>query len=102
MAVIMYVDFPHTGVFGEEMAKQMTDLAKSINDEPGMIWKVWTQNEADKTAGGVYLFDTRANAEKYLTMHNNRLSQWGYSDIRGRIFEVNETLSEINKGPVGL
>ncbi|WP_282127044.1 monooxygenase [Marinifilum flexuosum] len=102
MAVIMYVDFPHTGAFGEEMAKQMTDLAKSINDEPGMIWKVWTQNEVDKTAGGVYLFDSRANAEKYLTMHSNRLSQWGYSDIRGRIFEVNETLSEINKGPVRL
>ncbi|WP_321281157.1 monooxygenase [Marinifilum fragile] len=102
MAVIMYVDFPHAGVFGEEMAKQMTDLAKSINNEPGMIWKIWTQNEADKTAGGVYLFDTRANAEKYLAMHSNRLSQWGYSDIRGRIFEVNKTLSEINKGPVGL
>jgi len=102
MAVIMYVDFPHTGAFGEEMAKQMTDLATSINDEPGIIWKIWTQNEADKTAGGVYLFDTRANAEKYLAMHSKRLSLWGYSDIRGRIFEINETLTEINKASFAL
>lgn len=99
MAVIMYVDFPHSGPFGEEMAKQMKDLANSINDEPGVVWKIWTQNESDKTAGGVYVFDNRANAEKYLAMHTERLSQWGYSDIRGRIFEVNEELSKINKGP---
>ncbi|WP_120238134.1 monooxygenase [Marinifilum flexuosum] len=99
MAVIMYVDFPHSGPFGEEMAKQMKDLANSINNEPGVVWKIWTQNESDKTAGGVYVFDNRANAEKYLAMHTERLNQWGYSEIRGRIFEVNEELSKINNGP---
>ncbi|SMO39982.1 Putative mono-oxygenase ydhR [Saccharicrinis carchari] len=99
MTVIMYVDFPHAGPFGEEMAKQMSGLAKSINNEPGMIWKIWTQNEADKTAGGVYLFNSRENAEKYLAMHSERLSQMGYSEIRGRIFEINELLSNINNGP---
>ena len=98
MTVMMYVDFPHTGPFGEEMATQLADLAKSINDEPGFIWKIWTQDEAEKTAGGVYMFETRAYAEQYLAMHSERLTQWGYSDIRGRIFEVNEKLSAINKG----
>ncbi len=97
MAVIMYVDFPHNGAFGEEMAAQMEGLAQSINNEPGFIWKYWTQNEAEKTAGGVYAFDTRVNAEKYLAMHSERLAQWGYTDIRGRVFELNETLSKINK-----
>ena len=97
MAVIMYVDFPHNGAFGEEMATQMEGLAQSINNEPGFIWKYWTQDEAEKTAGGVYSFDTRENAEKYLAMHSERLAQWGYTDIRGRVFELNETLSKINK-----
>ena len=32
MAVIMYVDFPHNGAFGEEMATQMEGLAQSINN----------------------------------------------------------------------
>lgn len=66
MSVIMYVDFPHNGSFGEELKNQLSELAKSINNEPGLIWKVWTENEKDKTAGGVYLFDTRENANKYL------------------------------------
>jgi hypothetical protein len=97
MAVIMYVDFPHAGAFGEEMATQLEGLAKSINEEPGFIFKYWTQDEAKKTAGGVYSFDCRENAEKYLAMHSERLSQMGYTDIRGRVFEINETLSKINK-----
>lgn len=75
ISVIMYVDFPHKGVFGTELKDQLKELAESINHEPGIIWKIWTENKAEKTAGGVYLFDTRANAEKYLTMHHTSLSQ---------------------------
>lgn len=100
MAVVMYVDFPHQGIWGEEMASKMNELAKSIMDEPGCIWKIWTENQQDKTAGGVYLFDTRENAAAYLTMHTQRLTEFGYTDIRGRIFEVNKPLSEIGKAPV--
>ena len=96
----MYVDFPHNGPFGEELKNQLSELAKSINNEPGLIWKVWTENEKDKTAGGVYLFDTRENANKYLSMHTARLSEWGYTNIRGQIFEANKGLSEINNGPI--
>ncbi|MDE5423958.1 monooxygenase [Ancylomarina sp. DW003] len=97
MAVIMYVDFPHNGPFGKEMAAMLEGLAKSINEESGFIWKYWTQDEKEKTAGGVYKFDTRANAEQYLAMHSSRLSEMGYTDIRGRVFEINEQLSAINK-----
>jgi len=100
MSVIMYVDFPHNGPFGEEFKNQLSELAESINYELGLVWKVWTENKANKIAGGVYLFDTRANAEKYLAMHSERLAEWGYTDIKGQVFETNEGLSEINKGPV--
>lgn len=93
----MYVDFPHAGPFGEEMATMLEGLAMSINEEAGFIWKYWTQDEKAKTAGGVYQFDNRTNAEKYLAMHSERLSKMGYTDIRGRVFEINETLSKINK-----
>lgn len=98
MSVIMYVDFPHNGPFGEELKNELSELAQSINNEPGLIWKVWIENEKDKTAGGVYLFDTRENAHMYLKMHSARLSEWGYTNIRGQIFETNDGLSEINNG----
>ncbi|NKI27553.1 monooxygenase [Arenibacter sp. 6A1] len=85
MAVIMYVDFPHNGPFGDELKNQLSELAESINHEPGLIWKVWTENQEEKTAGGVYLFDTRENATKYLAMHSARLTDFGYTNIKGKI-----------------
>ncbi len=70
MAVLIHVDFPHKDVWGKEMA------------------------------GGVYMFDSRENAEKYLKMHSERLAQFGYSNIRGKVFEINEELSAICKAPL--
>lgn len=100
MAVIMYVDFPHNGPFGDELKNQLSELAESINHEPGLIWKVWTENQEEKTAGGVYLFDTRENAANYLAMHAARLTDFGYTHIKGKISEVNQGLSDINNGPI--
>lgn len=99
MAVIMHVDFPHKDVWGKEMASQMKELAQSINKEPGFIWKFWTESKKDNMAGGVYMFDTRDNAENYLKMHSKRLREFGYSEIRGKVFEINEELSKICKAP---
>lgn len=39
MAVILQVDFPSNGPFGAEMATAYRELAASINQEPGLIWK---------------------------------------------------------------
>lgn len=99
MAVIMYVDFPHKDVWGKEMANQMKELAQSITNEPGFIWKFWTESEKDEMAGGVYMFDSRENAEKYLKMHTERLGKFGYSDIKGKVFDINEELSKVCKAP---
>lgn len=40
MQVILQVDFPYQGPWGEQMADAMKTLAESINDEPGFIWKI--------------------------------------------------------------
>ncbi|AZU64214.1 monooxygenase [Neobacillus mesonae] len=100
MTYLLQVDFKMDRPFGEEMSKAFVDLAKSINDEPGVIWKIWTENAEAKESGGVYLFETKEDAEKYLTMHSARLESFGITDIRGKIFAVNEALSLINHGPI--
>ncbi|MFJ7980989.1 monooxygenase [Lysinibacillus xylanilyticus] len=100
MKYLLQVDFPMDGPFGEEMSEAFVDLAKSINEEPGMIWKIWTENAETKEAGGVYLFETKTDAERYLTMHSERLASFGITDIRVKIFEVNEVLSTINNAPI--
>lgn len=95
MLYILQVDFPHDGIFGEEFSKAFVDLAKDISSEEGLIWKIWTENEASKEAGGIYLFSNEENAKTYLEKHTKRLESFGYKDIRGKIFKVNEPLSLI-------
>ncbi|MEZ9525946.1 monooxygenase [Enterovibrio norvegicus] len=99
---LLQVDFAFNGPFGEEMSNALVDLAKSINDEPGMIWKIWTEDQAANVAGGVYLFEDQSSAEAYLTMHAARLKKMGVEEVRGMIFDVNQPLSNINKGPLSV
>lgn len=100
MAKLLQVDFKFQGPFGEEMANQLVDLAKSINNEPGMIWKIWTEQEASQLGGGIYLFEDEHTAQNYLNMHSARLTKMGITDIRGVIFDINGPLTDINSGPV--
>ncbi|SFE25356.1 Putative mono-oxygenase ydhR [Lentibacillus persicus] len=100
MAYILQVDFELDGPFGQEMAEEFSDLAKSINEEEGFIWKIWTEDSEAKEAGGIYLFQSKESAQNYLTMHTERLKQFGIEPVNGKIFEVNETLTQINNGPI--
>ncbi|KXH87029.1 monooxygenase [Sporosarcina sp. HYO08] len=100
MAYILQVDFPMNGPFGNEMAEAFSDLAKSINEEEGMTWKIWTENPETNEAGGIYLFETKQSAEKYLDMHTKRLAGFGIETVNAKIFTVNSALTEINKGPL--
>ncbi|WNS76486.1 monooxygenase [Bacillus sp. DTU_2020_1000418_1_SI_GHA_SEK_038] len=100
MAYLLQVDFHMDGPFGDEMAGAFTDLAKSINEEEGFIWKIWTENQETKEAGGIYLFETKETAEKYLDMHTKRLAGFGITHVNGKIFAINSKLTEITKGPL--
>ncbi len=101
MSVLLQVDFPFQGPFGDDMRDALSDLARSINAEPGFRWKIWTENEREQAAGGIYLFADEASARAYLTMHTERLAEFGITGVRGRIFNVNTALTDINHGPGG-
>lgn len=120
--MLLQVDFPFQGPFGAAMAEGMRELAQSIAQEPGLIWKVrgqgrtglrlaahikflqiatccwgekaaegasshprhhsldkqvWTESEERQEAGGIYLFDTKENAQNYIAMHEARLKGFG-------------------------
>lgn len=100
MNKLLQVDFDFAGPFGQEMSEAMVDLAESINHEPGMIWKIWTESEKSKLGGGIYLFKDETSAKAYLDMHAARLKEMGVPEVRGVIFDINEPLSVINKGPI--
>lgn len=98
MAKLLQVHFDFDGPFGEEMSNSLVELAQSINQEPGFIWKIWTENANTKEGGGIYLFENEETAQAYLEMHSARLKAFGVNEVVGKIFDVNVPLSKINKG----
>lgn len=45
MTTLLQLHFAFNGPFGNEMAEQLRPLAETINQEPGFLWKVWTESE---------------------------------------------------------
>lgn len=97
MKYLLQIDFPHQGPFGDELTQIMSNLAKKIAQEKGLIFKIWTENEKTKEAGGIYVFDNADDADRYLKMHTQRLESFGYTDIKSKIFTINEELSALSK-----
>jgi len=100
MKYILQVDFPYSGPFGEEMSNAMEALAQDIANEPGLIWKIWTESKDKNMAGGIYLFDNEADAKRYVEKHEARLKSFGIENIRSVIFKTNDFLSRIDKAPL--
>ena len=94
-------DFPGTELPVECVCRrESATLAESIAQEPGLIWKIWTENAATHEAGGIYLFTDRASAEAYLAMHTARLKGFGVPQVNGKLFDVNTELSAIDRAPL--
>lgn len=97
MSIILQVDFPFEGPWGAEMSAALEDLARDISNEPGLIWKIWTENEAERRAGGIYHFDNPADAERYRVKHTERLKGFGITEVTAYVFDVNKYLSTITR-----
>jgi hypothetical protein len=99
MTKVLQIDFPYTGPFGEEMAEMSRELAHSITEEPGFIWKIWTESSEANQGGGIYLFTDQPAAEAYLKKHAARLKEWGINEVNAKIFDINQELTQLTHGP---
>lgn len=97
MATLLQLHFAFNGPFGNEMAEQLRPLAETINQEPGFLWKVWTESEKNHEAGGIYLFASEETALAYLEKHTVRLKNLGVEEVIAKVFDVNIPLSQVNK-----
>lgn len=95
MTTIVQFDFPYSGPWGKEGEEVLGEIARSIAAEPGLIWKAWTENAAEGIAGGIYCFVDEPSALAYKAKHCARLPQFGVTEYRVKVFEVNEGLSAI-------
>lgn len=99
MAVVLQIDFTFpTQMMGDTLTQGARELAHSINQEPGFISKIWTENTHTGKAGGIYIFTDSTQAQRYATMHSERVAAMGATDIRAHIFDINTELTDINYG----
>lgn len=97
---LLQIDFPFAGPWSADLAAAMADMAKDIAGESGLLWKIWTESRATGRAGGIYLFADPASAQRYLEKHSARLKAFGIEGIVAHTFDVNETLTQVTRGPL--
>lgn len=95
---LLQMDFPFSGSSKEEMNNNLQDLAKSIAEYPGVIWKIWTVNESTHEGGGIYLFEDEASLYSYVQMHTERLKDFGVTTLNTKVFDIPEVLTAIARG----
>ncbi|EFN59746.1 hypothetical protein CHLNCDRAFT_18419 [Chlorella variabilis] len=104
MSVLLQVDFPFQGPFGDATTEGMRELAHSIAHEPGLIWKASEhgarcgQDQERGEAGGVYLFSDRASAEAYMAMHEARLKVFGVPHVNVKVWAARVGGTQIKQG----
>lgn len=76
--------------------------AQPIADTPGLRWKVWLMNEAERDAGGVYLFESESAVQAYLggPIVAALKASAGIDKISAKLFDVLEEHTAITRGPV--
>ena len=98
--ILLIFDFPTRPPGGPDQSAALRALAEDIAQEPGLLWKIWTESAAEKRAGGVYLFADRAAAEAYHRKHAARLAAMGIAGIEATYREIMGPLTDITRGPV--
>ena len=97
---LLQIDFPSHGPWGEDFTNKASDLAHHLNETPGMVWKIWTENSRSGDCGGVYLFTDEPSANNFLKEHLPRLDSMGIKNVRAKVLDVNEGLSRITRAPI--
>ena len=99
---LLHIEFDFQGPWGDALAQACSELADDIAREPGLRWKVWTEDAARMRAGGVYLFDSAELARAYLAKHRARLAALGVpqASVSASVAQVNERLSQRTRGPL--
>jgi len=98
---ILQINFK-LSVSAKDYEQACLPAAQPIADTPGLRWKVWLMNEAEREAGGIYLFDDEASGQAFLAgpIVAAVKSNPAISHISAKMFDVMENLTAITHGPV--
>ena len=86
-----------------ELEKAFLEIAQPVADIKGLMWKIWIINEAEKSAGGIYLFKDDASVQAF---HEGKIvaaimKHPALSNIEAKVFDILPKHTKITRGPVG-
>jgi Putative mono-oxygenase ydhR len=102
MAVVLEINFVNDVSEEELAAATDLDAAKKIAAFPGLLWKVWIRDPRTRETGGVYLFESRTQAEAWVagpTIQSIPRSE-KVSNFSTKIFDIREEPSRITRAPI--
>jgi hypothetical protein len=98
---ILQINFKFS-VSPAELAEAFGPLAEPIAKVPGLLWKIWSLNDATSEFAGIYLFDNADAVKDYLEgpIIAQVAKHPALSDISAKHFGVLDEFSAITRGPV--
>lgn len=100
--VVLQINYRFQNVTAEEWARRYTDATgEKFLAVQGLQWKIWLDGEGSNV-GGIYLFDSRANAEAYLAgpIVAGMKANPNVAELRFTLSDVRERMSAITRAPV--
>ena len=97
---ILQINFNFT-VSQAEYEQAVSQLAQQFADLRGLRWKIWLMNEAEREAGGIYLFDDESSVRAYLEgpLAAQVKAHKALSNLSVKQFDVMDELTAITRGP---
>jgi hypothetical protein len=85
-----------------EYEQAVGQLVGQFAELAGLRWKIWLMNQAEREAGGIYLFDDESSVRAFLEgpLAAGVKSHPAISDMSVKQFDVMDKLTEITRGPV--
>jgi hypothetical protein len=100
---ILQINYQFTSSLAD-FSSLVTPMAHPISAVPGLVWKIWLMNETGKEAGGIYLFESQEAAQAFVGSDavKSFASHPTITGVNAKLFEPDETLSEITRAPLDL
>jgi hypothetical protein len=98
---ILTINFKYS-VTGSEYQQAVSSLAADFAAIPGLRWKIWTINDEESEAGGVYLFDGAASLQAFLgsELAAQVTSHPALSEFSVKQFDIMPAETALARGPV--
>jgi hypothetical protein len=101
--IVLQVNYLFRNMTRAQWEQRYTDeMAEKFLSVDGLVWKIWLDSPDENRVGGLYLFETRAQADAYLAgpIVARMRANPDVTELETRVFNVRDRMSAITHAPV--